>query len=81
MLVRAFSPISHYRLHRRGQDSVRIAGGYPDAHRAHVDTEPSAAAKSQALQKTVDWLRKDLKAEGSDLKVSDVPATLKELSR
>ena len=31
--------------------------------------------KAQALQKTVDWLRKDLKAEGSALKVSDVPAT------
>jgi hypothetical protein len=43
--------------------------------------DPSAAAKSQALQKTVDWLRKDLKAEGSDLKVSDVPATVKELTK
>ena len=43
--------------------------------------EPSAAARADALQKTVDWLRKDLKAEGSDLKVSDVPATVKELTK
>jgi len=31
-------------FHGCGQDPVRIAGGHPDAHRAHVDTEPSAAA-------------------------------------
>jgi phospholipid/cholesterol/gamma-HCH transport system substrate-binding protein len=43
--------------------------------------EPSAAAKADALQKTVDWLRKDLKAEGSDLEVSDVPASVKELAK
>ena len=54
----------------------------PDAAPQGFDlAEPSAAAKAQALQKTVDWLRKDLKAEGSDLKVSDVPATVKELTR
>jgi virulence factor Mce-like protein len=61
----------------------------PPDLRTHVDpapqgfelAEPSAAARAQALQKTVEWLRKDLKSEGSDLEVSDVPATLKELSR
>jgi phospholipid/cholesterol/gamma-HCH transport system substrate-binding protein len=42
---------------------------------------PSAAAEAQALQKTVDWLRKDIKVQGLGLKVSDVPATAKELSR
>ena len=51
----------------------------PDAAPQGFDlAQPSAAAKAQALQKTVDWLRKDLKAEGSSLKVSDVPATVKE---
>jgi phospholipid/cholesterol/gamma-HCH transport system substrate-binding protein len=43
--------------------------------------EPSAAARAQALQKTVDWLRNDIKVEGLGLKVSDVPATAKELAR
>jgi virulence factor Mce-like protein len=43
--------------------------------------QPTAAAKTAALQKTVDWLRKDLKDQGSSLKVSDVPATLKELQK
>jgi phospholipid/cholesterol/gamma-HCH transport system substrate-binding protein len=43
--------------------------------------EPSLAARTDALQKTVDWLRKDIKAEGSDIKVSDVPATAKELAK
>ena len=54
----------------------------PDAAPQGFDlAEPSAAAKAQALQKTVDWLRKDLEADGSSLKVSDVPATVKELTR
>ena len=54
----------------------------PDAAPQGFDlAQPSAAAKAQALQKTVDWLRKDLKAEGSSLKVSDVPATVKELTK
>jgi virulence factor Mce-like protein len=42
---------------------------------------PSLDARTQALQKTVDWLRKDIKAEGLDLKVSDVPATSQELAK
>ena len=42
---------------------------------------PDLLPKADALQKTVDWLRKDLKAEGSSLKVSDVPATVKELTK
>ncbi len=33
-----------HRLHGRGQDPVRIAGGHPDAHGADVDAEPSAAS-------------------------------------
>ena len=54
----------------------------PDAAPQGFDvTEPSAAAKADALQKTVDWLRKDLEAEGSSLKVSEVPATAKELTK
>ena len=43
--------------------------------------EPSLAARTDALQKTVDWLRKDIKDQGSDIKVSDVPATAKELAK
>jgi hypothetical protein len=42
---------------------------------------PSLDARTAALQKTVDWLRKDIKAEGLDLKVSDVPATVQELTQ
>ena len=54
----------------------------PDAAPQGFDlAQPSAAARADALQKTVDWLRKDLKAEGSSLKVSDVPATVKELTK
>jgi hypothetical protein len=54
----------------------------PDAAPQGFDlAQPSAAAKADALQKTVDWLRKDLKAEGSSRKVSDVPATVKELTK
>jgi phospholipid/cholesterol/gamma-HCH transport system substrate-binding protein len=54
----------------------------PDAAPQGFDVaQPSAAAKADALQKTVDWLRKDLKAEGSDIKVSDVPASVKELTK
>ena len=54
----------------------------PDAAPQGFDlAQPSAAAKADALQKTVDWLRKDIKADGSSLKVSDVPATVKELTK
>ncbi len=40
-----------------------------------------AAAKTKALADTVDQLRAQLKDQGSSLKVSDVPATLKELGK
>jgi phospholipid/cholesterol/gamma-HCH transport system substrate-binding protein len=43
--------------------------------------EPSLDARTQALQKTVDWLRKDIKDQGLNLKVSDVPATAQELTK
>jgi len=39
-----------YRFHRCGQDPVWIAGGHADANRAHVDTEPSAAAGVRGLK-------------------------------
>jgi phospholipid/cholesterol/gamma-HCH transport system substrate-binding protein len=42
---------------------------------------PSLDARTQALQKTVDFLRKDIKDQGLDLKVSDVPATAQELTK
>jgi hypothetical protein len=44
-------------------------------------SQPSAAAENQALQKTVDWLRRDIKADDLGIKVSDVPATVKELTK
>jgi phospholipid/cholesterol/gamma-HCH transport system substrate-binding protein len=43
--------------------------------------QPPAALQTQALQSTVDWLRSDIKREGLSLKVSDVPATLEELTK
>jgi virulence factor Mce-like protein len=42
---------------------------------------PSAAAQTAALQKTVDFLRKDIKDQNLNLKVSDVPITAKELAK
>ena len=44
VLVGLVPSVPLYRLHGCGQDPVRIAGGHPDAHRAHVDTEPSTTA-------------------------------------
>ena len=44
VLVGLVPSVPLHRLHGCGQDPVRIAGGHPDAHRAHVDTEPSTAA-------------------------------------
>ena len=44
-------------------------------------TAPSEPQLDKALQETVDFLRGQIKRQGLDLEVSDVPAKLSELTR
>lgn len=54
----------------------------PDpAPQGHQLATPDAAAVQKALEETVTFLRRQVKQQGLDLKVSDVPARLAELKR
>ena len=49
----------------------------PEGYRLSVPDTPAAkAAQAKALERTVDWLRRSIKATGSSLKVTDKPLSL-----
>jgi len=53
------------------------AGAAPQGFRINPsDSDAAKRFRQDAVEDTVDWLRERLKAEGSDLRVSDEPATL-----
>jgi phospholipid/cholesterol/gamma-HCH transport system substrate-binding protein len=59
-------------------DLRTIPGGAPNGFPL---TTPTPDQLAQPLADTVDFLRRQIKAQGLDLKVSDVPAKLQELTR